>query len=151
MNLNKLYQELITDHSKNPKNFGINKSYNLDYRGHNPFCGDELHIYLNLNKNKIIENISFSGSGCSIAIASASILTEIVKLKKEKEIKNIISFFLNTSKDKIYFSKNLGLNEKEKLAIKTLNSIKKYPLRIKCINLAWDVLKLILDKKIKIF
>jgi nitrogen fixation NifU-like protein len=102
---------------------------------------------LNLNKNKIIENISFSGSGCSIAIASASILTEIVKLKKEKEIKNIISFFLNTPKDKIYFSKNLGLNKKEKLAIKTLNSIKKYPLRIKCINLAWDVLKLILDKK----
>ncbi len=147
MNLKKLYQELITDHSKSPRNFDDNKEYNLNCRGHNPFCGDQLHIFLKLNKKKIVENIFFSGTGCSIAIASASILTEIVKEKKENDIKKITTLFLDELKDKIYFSKKINLNQEERLKIKSLNSIKKYPLRIKCVNLAWDILRSILDKK----
>jgi len=147
MNLKKLYQELIADHSKSPRNFGDNKEYNLNRCGHNPFCGDQLHIFLKLNKKKIVENISFNGTGCSVAIASASILTEIAKQKKENDIKNIIGFFLNPLHDKICFSKKINLNKEERLKIKSLNNFKKYPLRIKCVNLSWDILGSILDIK----
>ncbi len=118
MNLKKLYQELITDHSKSPRNFDDNKEYNLNCRGHNPFCGDQLHIFLKLNKKKIVENIFFSGTGCSIAIASASILTEIVKEKKENDIKNITTLFLDELLIKFTFQKKLISIKKNDLKLK---------------------------------
>ena len=81
MDLKELYQEIILDHGKNPRNKKICNGFNKDAKGHNPLCGDKVHIYLKTDQNKKVEDISFEGEGCAISIASASILTEIIKGK----------------------------------------------------------------------
>ena len=84
MELKDLYQEIILDHGKNPRNFGKCKDFNSDAKGHNPLCGDKVHIYAQLDKNKKILDLSFEGEGCAISLASASILTDILKGKDSK-------------------------------------------------------------------
>ena len=100
MNLKELYQEIILDHGKNPRNLRKTDNYNKDAKGHNPLCGDNVHIYLKLNENKKVEDISFEGSGCAISMASASIMTDLVKGKEEKEVKEIVLDFLDMIKKK---------------------------------------------------
>ena len=73
MNLKELYQEIILEHGKNPRNLRKTENFNKDAKGHNPLCGDNVHVYLKLNGQKIVEDISFEGSGCAISMASASI------------------------------------------------------------------------------
>ena len=98
MNLKELYQEIILEHGKNPRNIGKPENFNKDAKGHNPLCGDSVHVYLKLdNKNKV-EDISFEGSGCAISMASASIMTDLVKGKEENEVKEIIKDFLGMIK-----------------------------------------------------
>ena len=81
MELKELYQEIILDHGKNPRNKGKCEGYTNEAKAHNPLCGDKVHIYLKLNSKKLIEDLSFEGEGCAISLASASILTEITKGK----------------------------------------------------------------------
>ena len=83
MNLKELYQELILEHGKNPRNLGKTDNFNKDAKGHNPLCGDNVHVYLKLNGQKIVEDISFEGSGCAISMASASIMTDLIKGKSK--------------------------------------------------------------------
>ena len=85
MNLKELYQEIILDHGKNPRNLRKTENFNKDAKGYNPLCGDKVHVFLKLNENKKIEDISFEGSGCAISMASASIMTDLVRDKEEKE------------------------------------------------------------------
>ena len=87
MDLKELYQEIILDHGKNPRNLRKTENFNKDAKGHNPLCGDNVHIYLKLNENKKVEDISFEGHGCAISMASASIMTDLVKGKEETEVK----------------------------------------------------------------
>ena len=91
MNLKELYQEIILDHGKNPRNLGKFDNYNKDAKGHNPLCGDDVHVYLRLNENKKVDDITFEGKGCAISMASASIMTEMVRGKEEIEVKEIIT------------------------------------------------------------
>ena len=100
MNLKELYQEIILDHGKNPRNLRKTENFNKDAKGHNPLCGDKVHIFLKLNENKKIEDISFEGSGCAISMASASLMTDLVKEKEEKEVENLIKDFLEMIKEK---------------------------------------------------
>ena len=79
MNLKELYQEIILDHGKNPRNLRKAENFNKDAKGYNPLCGDKVHIFLKLDENKKIQDISFEGSGCAISMASASIMTELLK------------------------------------------------------------------------
>ena len=81
MQLKELYQEIILDHAKNPRNKGKCDGYNHDAKAHNPLCGDKVHIYLKLDKDKNIAELSFEGEGCAISLASASILTDTLKGK----------------------------------------------------------------------
>ena len=97
MELKELYQEIILDHGKNPRNKGKCDGYTNDAKAHNPLCGDKVHIYLKLNKDKEIEDLSFEGEGCAISLASASILTETVKGKDLSFLKNDKSFPLTVS------------------------------------------------------
>jgi len=139
MNLKELYQEIILDHGKNPRNLRKSENFNKDAKGHNPLCGDNVHIFLKLDENKKIEDISFEGSGCAISMASASIMTELLSGKNENQTKEIISDFLEMIKKKdILESKNLNENEKTKLMC--LSGVKKYPMRVKCATLAWHTL-----------
>tara|TARA_B100001564_G_scaffold80543_1_gene64755 strand:- start:338 stop:805 length:468 start_codon:yes stop_codon:yes gene_type:complete len=139
MNLKELYQEIILDHGKNPRNLRKSENFNKDAKGHNPLCGDNVHIFLKLDENKKIEDISFEGSGCAISMASASIMTELLSGKNENQTQEIVSDFLEMIKKKdILESKNLNENEKTKLMC--LSGVKKYPMRVKCATLAWHTL-----------
>ena len=99
MDLKDLYQEIILDHGKNPRNLRKTENFNKDAKGHNPLCGDKVHIFLKIDENKNISDISFEGSGCAISMASASIMTDLMKEKKEKEVKELVEDFLQMIKE----------------------------------------------------
>ena len=144
MNLKELYQEIILEHGKNPRNLGKTENFNKDAKGHNPLCGDKVHIYLKLNENKKIEDISFEGQGCAISMASASIMTDLVKGKEEIEVKEIVSDFLDMIKEKDQLNSNI-LNEDDKTKLMCLSGVKQYPMRVKCATLSWHTLTSAID------
>ena len=139
MNLKELYQEIILDHGKNPRNLRKTENFNKDARGHNPLCGDKVHVYLKLNENKKVEDISFEGQGCAISMASASIMTDLVKGKEEIEVKEIVNDFLEMIKEKDQLNNNI-LEDDEKTKLMCLSGVKKYPMRVKCATLSWHTL-----------
>ena len=139
MNLKELYQEIILEHGKNPRNLGKTENFNKDAKGYNPLCGDKVHIYLKLNENKKVEDISFEGQGCAISMASASIMTDLVKGKEEFEVKEIVNDFLDMIKEKDELSNNI-LHEDDKTKLMCLSGVKKYPMRVKCATLSWHTL-----------
>jgi len=139
MNLKELYQEIILDHGKNPRNLRKTENFNKDAKGYNPLCGDKVHIFLKLNENKKIEDISFEGSGCAISMASASIMTDLVRDKEEKEAKDLIKDFLDMIKEKPELVTK-SLSEDEKTKLMSLSGVKQYPMRVKCATLAWHTL-----------
>jgi len=146
MELKELYQEIILDHGKSPRNKGKCDQYNRDANGHNPLCGDKVHIYLKLNKLKEVEDMSFEGEGCAISLASASILTEIVKGREFNVTKKIIYDFLNMIKSNEKISLN-SLNADQKTTLMSLSGVKQFPMRVKCATMAWHTLSSALDKK----
>ncbi|HJM78091.1 MAG TPA: SUF system NifU family Fe-S cluster assembly protein [Candidatus Pelagibacter bacterium] len=139
MNLKELYQEIILDHGKNPRNLRKTDNFNKDAKGYNPLCGDKVHVYLKLNENKKVEDISFEGSGCAISMASASIMTDLVRGKEEIEVKEIVSDFLDMIKEKNELSNKI-LKDDEKTKLMCLSGVKKYPMRVKCATLSWHTL-----------
>ena len=144
MNLKELYQEIILDHGKNPRNLGKFENFNKDAKGHNPLCGDKVHLFLKLDENKNVDDISFEGEGCAISMASASIMTDLMKGKSEKEAKEIIDKFLDMIKEKDDINTNL-LEEDEKTKLMSLGGVKNYPMRVKCATLSWHALSSALD------
>ena len=145
MNLKELYQEIILDHGKNPRNLRRTENFNKDAKGHNPLCGDKVHVYLKLNENKKVEDISFEGQGCAISMASASIMTDLVKGKEELEVKEIVNDFLDMIKEKDQLNNNI-LNEDDKTKLMCLSGVKQYPMRVKCATLSWHTLTTAIDK-----
>ena len=139
MDLKQLYQDIILEHGKSPRNFGRCKKHTHEAKGYNPLCGDKVQIFLNLNKEKKVENLTFEGSGCAISMASASIMTDLVKGKEETEVKEIVKDFLVMIKENPELkSKNLDENQKTKLMC--LSGVKQYPMRVKCATLSWHTL-----------
>jgi nitrogen fixation NifU-like protein len=146
MELKELYQEIILDHGKNPKNKGKCLGFNHEAEAHNPLCGDKVHIYLNLDKENVVKDISFEGEGCAISLASASILTEILKNKDLNLTKNISENFLEMIKNK----KKLLINSLDKDQITTLSSlsgVQEFPMRVKCATMAWHTYLSALNNK----
>jgi len=139
MELKELYQEIILDHGKNPRNLRKTENFNKDAKGHNPLCGDKVHIYLKLDENKKVQDISFEGQGCAISMASASIMTDLVKGKEEYEVKEIVKDFLEMIKEKDQLNNKI-LEENEKTKLMCLSGVKKYPMRVKCATLSWHTL-----------
>ena len=139
MDLKELYQQLILDHGKNPRNLGKFENFNKDAKGHNPLCGDKVHVYLKLDENKKISDIKFEGEGCAISMASAYIMTELMKNKEEPEVKELIDDFLKMIKDSPELSSKI-ISEDEKTKLMSLSGVKKYPMRVKCATLPWHTL-----------
>ena len=139
MNLKDLYQELILEHGKNPRNLGKTENFNKDAKGNNPLCGDNVHVYLKLNNQRKVEDISFEGSGCAISMASASIMTDLIKGKSDNEAKEIIEDFLGMIKENPELKTNL-LKEDDKTKLMSLSGVKQYPMRVKCATLSWHTL-----------
>ena len=146
MNLKELYQDIILEHGKSPRNFGKCSGHNHEAKGHNPLCGDQVQVYLKLNDNKKVENVTFEGSGCAISMASTSIMTELIKGKSFLSAKNIVSAFLNMIKSGSELKTN-DLNEDQKIKIMSLSGVKQYPMRVKCATLAWHTLISAIDGK----
>jgi len=139
MNIKELYQEIILEHGKNPRNLRKTDNFNKDAKGNNPLCGDNVHVYLKLNEKKKIEDISFEGSGCAISMASASIMTGLLKGKEELEVKEIVNDFLGMIKENPELESK-KLKEDEKTKLMCLSGVKQYPMRVKCATLSWHTL-----------
>src|ERR1051325_11951296 len=134
--LSDLYQEVILDHNRRPRNFGVLTDATRVANGHNPLCGDRLKLYLKLN-GPLIENISFEGSGCAISKASASLMTDAVKGRSTAEALALFDRFhdvVTTPIDQPIDEEAVG-----KLAV--LAGVREFPVRVKCASLAWHTLK----------
>jgi nitrogen fixation NifU-like protein len=130
-----LYKEVILDHYENPRNYGVLNPCSIHEKGANPLCGDELELYLVL-KEDIVEDIMFSGKGCSISQSSGSMMTELVKGKKKDDALSIMAKF----KKAILEDSNESFSEEE-ADLESLLGVKKYPVRVKCAVLAWNTLE----------
>ena len=139
MNIKELYQEIILEHGKNPRNLRKTDNFNKDAVGKNPLCGDNVHIYLKLDENKKVVDASFEGNGCAISMASASIMTDLIKGKEESEVKEIINDFLGMIKENPELKSN-NLKDDEKTKLMCLSGVKQYPMRVKCATLSWHTL-----------
>ena len=146
MDLKELYQDIILEHGKSPRNFGKCKKFTHQAQGHNPLCGDQIQIYLKLSKEKKIEDLTFEGSGCAISIASSSIMTELIKGKSINIGKKIVIEFLEMIKNTSDI-KSINLDENQKIKIMSLSGVKQYPMRVKCATLAWHTLTSAIEEK----
>jgi len=146
MDLKELYQDIILEHGKSPRNFGKCIGHNHEAKGHNPLCGDQVHVYLKLNEKKNVEKLTFEGSGCAISMASTSIMTELVKGKSFETAKEIINDFLNMIKSGSVMTTK-DLDEDQKTKIMSLSGVKQYPMRVKCATLSWHTLVSALNGK----
>ena len=148
MDLKELYQDIILEHGKSPRNLGKCEGYNHDAKGYNPLCGDKVHVYLKLDNKKKVESLTFEGEGCAISLASASIMTELVKGKSFDEAKEIMSAFLNMIKNTSEIKSN-HLDDDQKTKLMSLSGVKQYPMRVKCATLSWHTLVSALEGKKK--
>ena len=146
MDLKQLYQDIILEHGKSPRNFGKCIGHNHEAKGYNPLCGDKVHVYLKLNEGKKLENVSFEGEGCAISLASASIMTDLLKGKSFNDSKEIVSNFLNMIKSNLEIKSN-NLDEDQKTKIMSLSGVKQFPMRVKCATLSWHTLVSAMEKK----
>tara|TARA_Y100000590_G_C15687395_1_gene1002129 strand:+ start:1356 stop:1826 length:471 start_codon:yes stop_codon:yes gene_type:complete len=146
MDLKELYQDIILEHGKSPRNFGKCEKHTHEAKGYNPLCGDQVQIYLKLNNEKKVENLTFEGSGCAISIASTSIMTELIKEKSVKVAKKIVTDFLDMIKNTSEIQSN-DLSEDQKTKILSLSGVKQYPMRVKCATLAWHTLTSAIEGK----
>lgn len=137
--LRDLYQEVILDHNRRPRNFGKMEAADRFAEGHNPLCGDNVTVYLQM-QDGVIQDIRFEGSGCAISKASASMMTDAVKGMTQAEAEKLFGEFheLVTSHDADENSQSLG-----KLAV--FAGVRDYPARVKCASLAWHTLHAALE------
>lgn len=127
--LNDLYQQVILDHSKRPRNFGKIEGANRTSRGHNPLCGDNVTIYLHM-ENDVVKDVSFEGSGCAISVASASVMTDALKGKTKEQAQKIFSGFHDLITHGKHDAGDLG-------KLEVFAGVNKFPARVKCAILAW--------------
>ena len=137
--IRELYQEVILDHGKNPRNFRRPEDATCEANGNNPLCGDKLTVFIKVGENDDIEDAAFEGRGCAISVASASMMTDIVRGKKVGEVDALFDIF-----HKMCMGKEFGDTPKEfeddieKLMV--LSGVKQFPMRVKCATLAWHTM-----------
>ncbi len=142
--LRDLYQEMILDHCKRPRNFHKLEEASTCAEGHNPLCGDRFTVYLNI-KDGVVEDASFQGGGCAISTASASMMTESLKGKTITEVQDLFQKFhelLTKEPDSQVEAPDLG-----KLSV--FSGVREFPMRVKCATLAWHTLRAALEDGIK--
>ena len=139
-----LYQEIILDHNRRPRNFGALPGANRTAEGNNPLCGDRITLYVELLGDRI-QNVSFEGAGCAISTASASLMTEALKGKTVEEARALFDLFHRLVTEGETASGGIGADAlADKLAV--FSGVRAYPMRVKCATLAWHTLKSALDQ-----
>jgi nitrogen fixation NifU-like protein len=136
MQLDELYQDIILDHYKHPHNFGEGNESFTDVELENPVCGDHIKLMIYLDEQEIVQDVKFTGSGCAISMASASIMTVELKGKPLKEVQKIIEDVLGSMRGEKAAD---TLDEHGDLA--ALKGVMKFPVRVKCATLAWHAIK----------
>ncbi|MCB0405666.1 MAG: SUF system NifU family Fe-S cluster assembly protein [Bdellovibrionales bacterium] len=131
--LRELYQQVIIDHSKRPRNFGALEGANRNADGHNPLCGDKVHIHV-LTEGDRVKDIRFEGSGCAISTASASMMTEVVKGKTVAEVEKLFKNF------HALVTAEVGADETVLGKLAVFSGVCEFPMRVKCATLAWHTL-----------
>ncbi|MGH9340006.1 MAG: Fe-S cluster assembly sulfur transfer protein SufU [Acidobacteriota bacterium] len=139
---NELYQEVILDHNKNPRNFRALVAPAQTAQGHNPLCGDKVTVYVKMNGD-IVEDISFEGAGCAISTASASLMTESLKGRSRREIQNLFKQFHGL----VTGQQESGANGAELGKLAVFHGVSEYPIRVKCATLVWHTLQAALENK----
>lgn len=134
--LNELYQDVILDHNRNPRNFKELEKPTAYSHGYNPLCGDDYHLYLQVGEGNVIQDIGFKGAGCAISKASASMMTTMIKGKKIEEIET-----LETNVMQLLTQQDVPPAVKETTGRMVIfEGVKQFPVRVKCATLIWHAL-----------
>ena len=132
--IDELYQEVILDHSKSPRNFGVLDRYTCTAEGNNPMCGDQLTVYVDI-KDDIISDVSYRARGCAISVASASIMSSIIKGKTIEEVNILFDKF-----HKLCMGEEVEDDDAiERLRV--LSGVSKFPTRVKCATMSWHAIQ----------
>lgn len=134
--LQQLYEAMILEHNKNPRNFKILEGCTHQSHGKNPLCGDDYYVFLNIDDQQIIQDVGFIGQGCAISKSSGSLMTDRVKGKSVSDVLALKEAFLHMVTE--------GISESEKVLLGKLTvfeGVKQYPVRVKCAALVWRALE----------
>ena len=143
--LSELYQQVILDHNKKPRNFRKLETANHSAEGFNPLCGDQLTVYLNLEDDTVKE-VGFEGSGCAISKAAASMMTQAVKGKSKEQVENLFQEFHSMVTGEL----NEETDENSLGNLKIFAGVREFPVRVKCATLAWHTLHAALNKEAQV-
>lgn len=143
--LSELYQQVILDHNKKPRNFRKLETANHTAEGYNPLCGDQLTVYLNLENDQVKE-VAFEGSGCAISKAAASMMTQAVKGKSKEQTENLFQEFHSMVTGEL----NEETEENNLGNLKIFAGVREFPVRVKCATLAWHTLLAALNKETQV-
>jgi|SRR5579871_1505483 len=139
--LRELYQEVILDHSRHPRHFGALEGATHRGEGYNPLCGDRITVYLNVDLNGRIAEVSFEGRGCAISQASASLMTEMIQGRSIAEAEAVMGGFVHLVKGED--ANGLTPDDRERLDV--MAGVSAFPMRVKCATLAWHTMKSALE------
>ena len=140
--LSELYQQVILDHNKKPRNFRKLENANHTADGYNPLCGDHLTVYLDL-EDGLVKDVGFEGSGCAISKAAASMMTQAVKGKSKEQAENLFNEFHSMVTGEL----NEETEENNLGNLKIFAGVREFPVRVKCATLAWHTLHAALNKQ----
>ncbi len=137
--MRELYQEVILDHGKNPRNFRQPEDANCEARGNNPLCGDQLTVYLKVDEGRLIRDAAFEGRGCAISMASASMMTQIVCGKTVSQVQSLFDKFHKLCTGEMEeFPQDEFTDDMEKLRV--MSGVSRFPMRVKCATLSWHTM-----------
>jgi nitrogen fixation NifU-like protein len=131
-----IYQEVILDHNKNPRNFKVVTEANAYSHGHNPLCGDDYHLFLKIDNHGLIQDIGFQGQGCAISKSSASMMTTKVKGMSIKEAEKLTDHFIEMVTRECLQERHQALGN-----LMVFEGVRKFPIRVKCATLIWRTLQ----------
>ena len=134
MDISGLYQEVILDHSKSPRNFGVLDQFTCTAEGNNPMCGDQLTVYLDI-KDGVVSDVSYRARGCAISIASASIMSSIIKDKTMEEVHILFDKF-----HKLCMGEEVE-DDDDIERLRVLSGVSNFPTRVKCATMSWHAVK----------
>ena len=143
--LSELYQQVILDHNKKPRNFRKLETANHSADGYNPLCGDQLTVYLDL-EGDLVKDVGFEGSGCAISKAAASMMTQAVKGKRKEQVENLFQEFHSMVTGEL----NEETEENNLGNLKIFAGVREFPVRVKCATLPWHTLHAALNKEAQV-
>jgi nitrogen fixation NifU-like protein len=149
--LRELYQEIILEHGKNPRNHRHPEDANREAKGNNPLCGDRLTVYLTIGPDDVIRDAAFEGRGCAISTASASMMTEILKGKTVGEAEHLFeSFHGMLTRDDWDLAGQSDADQADFERLQVLAGVKQFPMRVKCATLAWHTMHAAIEGATKV-